>query len=80
MLTSLDGLEESAALRALRQQVNDRLPQPTLPELLLEVQQWTGFAEAFTHVSEGGDRIQDLALSVCAILLCKRATSGWLLW
>ena len=76
VLTPLDRLEESAALRALRQQVNDRLPQPTLPELLLEVQQWTGFAEAFTHVSEGGDRIQDLALSVCAVLLTQACNIG----
>ncbi len=77
VLTPLDRLEESAALRALRQQVTERLPQPTLPELLLEVQQWTGFAEGFTHVSEGGDRIKDLALSVCAVLLTQACNIGF---
>lgn len=76
VLTPLDRLEESASLRALRSHVADRLPQPTLPELLLEVQQWTGFAETFTHVSEGGDRIQDLVLSACAVLLTQACNIG----
>ncbi len=66
MLSPLDRLDESAALRLLRQQVTDLLPQPTLPDLLLEVHRWTGFADAFTHVREGGERIQDWVMSVCA--------------
>ncbi len=77
VLTPLDRLEESAALRTLRQQIIELLPHATLPELLLEVHRWTGFAEAFTHVSEGADRIQDLALSVCAVLLTQACNIGW---
>ena len=76
VLSPLDRLDESAALRLLRQQVTDLLPQPTLPDLLLEVHRWTGFADAFTHVSEGGERIQDLALSVCAVLLTQACNIG----
>ena len=77
VLTPLDRLEESPALRTLRQQIIELLPHATLPELLLEVHRWTGFAEAFTHVSEGADRIQDLALSVCAVLLTQACNIGW---
>ncbi|WP_430626202.1 Tn3 family transposase [Sulfobacillus thermotolerans] len=77
VLTPLDRLEESAALRTLRPRVDALLPAVALPELLLEVHQWTGFADAFTHVSEGGDRIQDLALSICAVLLTQACNIGW---
>ena len=56
VLTPLDRLEESPALRTPRQQVIEWLPHATLPEPLQEVHRWTGFAEAFTHASEGADR------------------------
>ncbi len=69
VLSPLDRLEDPASLRQLRTRVATLLPRPTLPDLLLEVHQWTGFADAFTHVSEGGERVKDLALRVCAVLL-----------
>lgn len=56
VLTPLDRLEESPALRTPRQQIIEWLPHATLPEPLQEVHRWTGFAEAFTHASEGADR------------------------
>lgn len=56
VLTPLDRLEESPALRTPRQPIIEWLPHATLPEPLQEVHRWTGFAEAFTHASEGADR------------------------
>ena len=76
MLSPLDRLEESASLRRLRHRVAAVLPRPTLPDLLLEVHQWTGLADVFTHVSQGGGRIKDLALSVCAVLLAQACNIG----
>jgi Tn3 transposase DDE domain len=47
-----------------------------LPELLLEVQAWTGFASDFTHVNEHGARADDLPISVCAVLLAEARNVG----
>jgi hypothetical protein len=44
----------------------DRVP---FSEVLLEVCRWTGFADAFTHLSEGRARAEDLHISICAVLL-----------
>jgi TnpA family transposase len=42
-----------------------------LPELLLEVNAWTGFASQFTHLSEGTARVENLPISICAMLLAE---------
>lgn len=55
VLSGLDKLEEPPSLIALREQVNEMLPRVDLPEALLEVQARTGFADEFTHLSEGLD-------------------------
>ncbi len=76
ILTPLDKLEEPASLLTLRESVSTLLPQVELPELLLEVQRWTGFMNAFTHVSEGGVRISDLDSSLCAVLVAEACNIG----
>jgi len=76
VLSPLDRLEDPPSLRTLRRQVAALLPHPTLPDLLLEVQRWTRFADAFTHISQGGERIKDLPLSVCAVLLTQACNIG----
>ncbi len=75
-LTPLDRLDEPDSLRRLRATVNDRLPRAELPELLLEIHGVTGFADAFTHVSEENARVADLATSVCAVLLAEACNVG----
>ncbi len=52
------------------------LPRVDLPELLLEVDAWTGFTKAFSHVSESRSRIEDLPTSVCAVLLGEACNIG----
>lgn len=71
VLTPLERLEEPPTLRRLQRQVNRRLPQIGLPELLLEIEARTGFADEFTHVSESRSRIDDLPISLCAVLLTE---------
>src|SRR5262249_3899146 len=76
VLTGLEKLDESPRLLALREHVTALLPRVDLPELLLEVQAWTGFADQFTHLSEGSARVDDLPTSVCAALLADACNIG----
>jgi len=76
IITGLDKLEEPKSLKLLKERVASLLPRVDLPELILEVQQWTGFADEFTHVSEGRSRVDDLGLSVCAVLLSEACNIG----
>ncbi|MDA8250593.1 MAG: Tn3 family transposase [Rhodospirillales bacterium] len=76
VLTGLDRLDEPASLAALRNAVAARLPRVDLPELLLEVDTRTGFAGAFTHASEAEARAQNLATTLCAVLLAEACNTG----
>lgn len=75
-LSGLDKLDEPPSLEALRAQVERRLPRLDLPEILLEVQSHTGFASEFTHISEGHARVDNLAVSICAVLLAEACNIG----
>jgi TnpA family transposase len=76
VLSPLDKLDESPSLLRLRDQVDALMPRVDLPEVLLEVQAWTGFADAFTHVSEGRARAEGLSTSVCAALVAEACNIG----
>ena len=69
-----EALSESPSLVRLRAAVETRIPRIDLPELLLEVHAWTRFADRFTHLSESRSRVEELALSVCAVLLSEART------
>jgi TnpA family transposase len=75
-LSPLDKLDEPASLIDLRRDVTARLPRVDLTEVLLEVLAWTGFAGEFRHVSEGDARVDDLDLSLCAVLLAEACNIG----
>lgn len=75
-ITRFDKLDESPSLTLLSQQVNALLPSVDLTELLLEIHAHTGFADEFTHVSEANARAEDLAISVCAVLLAEACNIG----
>ncbi len=76
VLTPLDRLEEPTSLLKLRRRVNQRLPLMDLPEVLLEMQAQTNFASAFTHVSDGNARVENLSLSICAVLIAEACNIG----
>lgn len=73
----LDKLEEPLSLMALRAAVEARLPRLDLPELVLEIHARTGFADRFTHASEGDARAADIATSVCAVLVAEATNTGF---
>jgi TnpA family transposase len=75
-VTGLDKLDEPPSLLALRDQVQARLPRVDLPEVLLEIHARTGFANEFTHISEGAARVADLPVSICAVLLAEACNIG----
>ena len=71
-LSALERLDEPAELSELRVDVDALLPdRVAFSEILLEVCRWTNFADAFTHLSEGRARVEDLHVSVCAVLLAE---------
>ncbi|MHA0044111.1 Tn3 family transposase [Deinococcus sp. PEB2-63] len=75
-LTPLDAQPEPPRLVHLREQVTLRLPQVDLAALLLEIHAFTGFASAFTHVTDGRAQVGDLPLSLCAVLLAQACNIG----
>jgi hypothetical protein len=71
-LSKLEALDEPEPLSTLRATATAMLPaRVAFSEVLLEVCRWTGFADAFTHLSEGLARAQDLNVSICAVLLAE---------
>ena len=76
IVSPLDKLEEPPSLIPLREAVAARLPRVDLPEILLEIAARTRFTEAFTHLTERTARVEDLATSVCAVLLAEACNTG----
>ncbi|MHB1304568.1 MAG: Tn3 family transposase [Acidiphilium sp.] len=77
VLSALDKLDEPPSLIALRKAVDVRMPRVDLPELLLEIHARTRFATGFTHASEGGARAEDIATSLCAVLIAEACNTGF---
>ncbi|SNR88157.1 Tn3 family transposase [Hymenobacter mucosus] len=75
-VSALAAQTESDGLRTLRVQLAQRLPQVELAALLLEVDTFTGFARAFTHVADGQPAAPDLPQSICAVLLAQACNIG----
>jgi hypothetical protein len=71
-LSRLGALDESEQLSTLRATTTAMLPsRVAFSEVLLEVCRRTRFADAFTHLSEGLARAEDLNVSICAVLLAE---------
>ncbi len=77
VLTPLDALPNPKSLVTLGECVMALLPRIDLPDVLLEVARWTGFADGFTHVSEARSRVEDFDLSICAVLLAEACNIGF---
>lgn len=75
-VSPLEAQPDGPSLVQLRSLVTAPLPNIDLPELLLEEHARTGFLDAFTHVSEGGTRMGDLAISMCAVLVAQACNIG----
>jgi hypothetical protein len=72
----LDAVGEPASLVQLRAAVAAMLPRVDLPEQILEVHAWTGFLNEYTHVGGLGPRMDDLPVSVAALLVAEACNVG----
>lgn len=75
-LTPLQAAPEPASFLALEKAVAALMPKVDLPDVILDVASWTGFPDEFTHVSEGEARVDDLWITVCAVLLAEACNVG----
>ena len=64
------------SVQALDEQIRRRLPDVDLPDLLLEVDQWTGFSQHLTHASGGQPRTDELLLHLHAAALAQGTNMG----
>jgi hypothetical protein len=76
VVTPLDRLEDTESLRILRSEVQGRMPKAGMPDLFLEIMQRTGFAKAFTHLSERQARVEHFEISLCAALVAEACNIG----
>ncbi len=56
--------------------ISDLLPPVDLTELLLEINAHTGFADEFFHASEASARVDDLPVSISAVLMAEACNIG----
>ena len=77
VLSPLDKLERPPSLIALQSAVSARLPKIDLPDVMLEVAARSGFADAFTHVSERHARVEDFTTSLCGGLIAQACNIGF---
>jgi Tn3 transposase DDE domain len=68
-LSALEAIPDPPSLIGLRKLVGVMLPRIGLPEVIVEVMSWLpGFVGAFTSVSDGRTRLEDLDVSIAACL------------
>lgn len=72
----LHALGEPKSLARLRGRVEKMLPKIDLPDLLFEVNAWTGFLDAFVHLGDGRTRMKDLGTSIVALLVSEACNIG----
>jgi len=75
-LSSLKAEPDPPSLEELRMVTGRMLPRVDLPEVLLEVADWTGYMSAFESLSGGGSRLRDLEVSVAALLVAQGCNTG----
>ena len=76
-LEKLDALEEPDSLLWLRGRQHAMLPDAELPDLLLEIAGRTNFLDPFTHEREPNAQLQDLQISIIAVLISQACNVGW---
>lgn len=73
----LGALGESASLKWLRRTTAKMHPKIDLPDLLFEVDSWTGFLDAFVHLGDGRTRMEDIKTSLVALLVSEACNIGY---
>ena len=77
VVSPLDKIERPPSLIALQAAIAARMPRIDLPDVMLEVAARSGFADAFTHVSERHARVADFTTSLCGALIAQACNIGF---
>lgn len=77
VLSPLDKIERPPSLIALQSAVLSRMPRVDLPDVMLEIAARSGFAAAFTHVSERHARVEEFTTSLCGALIAQACNIGF---
>lgn len=72
----LGAVGEPESLAWLKATTEAMLPRIDLPDLLFEVHSWTGFLDAFNHVSARPTRMDGLLVSLVALLVSESCNIG----
>src|SRR5712691_9417618 len=73
-----EGEDLPESVQALDDQIHRRIPDVDLTDLLLEVDQWTGFSQYLTHAGGGQPRTDDLLLHQHAAIVGQGTNMGLL--
>ena len=80
-LSKLKPVLEPDTLVELRSRVEQMMPRVDLPDILLEVHAWTGYLSDFAHLNltetMSGSRLNDLAISMAAVLIAEGCNLGF---
>ncbi len=71
-----EGNDRPESAKALAEQIGCRLPRVDLTDLLLEVDQWTGFSQHLKYATGGQPRTDDLLLHLHAAVLAQGTNMG----
>lgn len=75
-ISPLASLDMPDSLKRLSKMVSDLLPPVGLTELLFEINAHTGSADEFFHASEASARVDDLPVSISAMLMTEACNIG----
>jgi TnpA family transposase len=73
-----EGADVPESVQALDDQIRRRIPDVDLTDLVLEVDQWTGFSQYLTHAGGGQPRTDDLLLHQPAAMVGQGTNMGLL--
>ncbi len=74
---NVDRLGALGEPKSLRWITAAMLPRIDLPDLLFEVDSWTGFLDAFLHLGDGRTRMENLKTSLVALLVAEACNIGY---
>jgi TnpA family transposase len=76
VVTPLAALDTTPELEAIRDAVDELLPQIDLVDLLVEVNEWCGFLEHLTHADNATDRSRDHTQRLLAAIIAHGCNHG----
>lgn len=76
VLTPLEAQEGLPGLKRLKEKIQALTPQVDLPQLIMEVNNWTGFDRQFLHLNERQAQVKNFETSLCAVLLAEACNIG----